>query len=160
MTVTYQNSEDERVEVRRNCGNTSTSNLPEKDVDEALSMADEETTERTGLLPTDPRLPLLRRKMKILLASAYLMIRFSNLVEVRASVLKEIDNLTEQMKVLEDTGVSDDESIIEGDEYIQMQNVNYWSNGQRRSSTQGRNITIWGRYPDYIIARTGELTST
>lgn len=161
--MSYVNPSDERTEVRMNCGNTGESNLAEADIDKALSMADEETTERTGLLPDDIRMPDLRRKMKVLIASAYLMIRFSNLVDVRASVLKEIDNLTEKMQVLEDTSAIDDETIMEegvDDEYVASTVSSFWTGGKRRSSsrvTDGSTVTGWAEYADIHETRTGEF---
>lgn len=158
MSITYLNPSDERAEVRLNCGNTGETNLHEADIDKSLSMANEETTERTGLLPSDTKHAGMRRKMKVLLASSYLMIRFSNLIEVRANILKEIDGMTEQMKTLEDTGADDDESLIEGDEddYAAMQQVNFWTKGTRRSVVaQGRLKSVYGYADDYIIARVG-----
>lgn len=152
MSVTYVNPEDERIEVRGNCGGTAESNLAEADIDKALSAADEETTERTGLLPGDARMVQMRRKMKVLLASAYLMIRFSNLIDVRANILKEIDGMTEQMKVLEDTGVGDDESIIEGTDVPEYRDEGIWVGGTR-FSRGGRGTS--GLADEYILTRLG-----
>src|SRR3954453_22825577 len=108
------NDQSEIDTVRQNCGGTGESNLADADIDDALSSANEEATERTGLLETDPRYPHLRKKMKILLATAYLLIRFDKMIPVRDSIVREIERLTTQMKTFESTD-EDEESIIDSD---------------------------------------------
>jgi hypothetical protein len=152
--MTTINPADEIAEVRANCGGAGEGNLPEIDIDSALSMADEETTERTGLLPNDPRLPQLRRKMKLLIATAYLMVRFADMKDVRFSIIRELELLTASMKVLESTD-EDDESIIDSDPgtTADQQQLNYWVRGKHRSilSTRGR----VGIADDFTTVRAG-----
>jgi hypothetical protein len=155
--MTTINPQDEIDEVRANCGGAGESNLPEADIDMALSMANEETTERTGLLPTDPRLPHLRRKMKLLIATAYLLTRFSDMDKVRDSITREVRDLTNTMKVLESTD-EDEESLIDSNpyDYEQVNQVNYWGGamgGTKKSINRHRN-PYSNVYPqDYEIIR-------
>lgn len=142
--MTVVNPQDEIDEVRSNCGGTSESNLPEADIDIALSEANEEATERTGLTEDDPHYPYLRRKMKLLIATAYLLIRFSNMVDTRASILKEIEDLTKQMTELESTDEFDESLFDSVDspspgsggittDSSDAQQINFWNNGTHRS---------------------------
>jgi hypothetical protein len=150
------NPQTEIDEVRLNCGSPGESNLSDADIDSALSGANEETTERTGLLESDVRYPSLRRKMKLLLATAYLLIRFSNMDKVRDSIIREVERLTTQMKTFESTD-EDEESIIDSDPFAtaDAQQINYWVNGQKRTTSGTRTI----RYgSDFWRVRTGELS--
>lgn len=128
------NPQDELDEVRLNCGSPGESNLSDADIDAALSSSNEETTERTGLLETDPRYPHLRRKMKLLLATSYLLIRFSDMDKIRDSIIREVERLTTQMKTFESTD-EDEESIIDSDELAtaDAQQVNFWTGGKKRT---------------------------
>lgn len=148
------NPQDEIDEVRLNCGSPGESNLADVDIDAALSASNEETTERTGLLETDPRYPSLRRKMKLLLATAYLLIRFSNMDKVRDSIIREVERLTTQMKTFESTD-EDEESIIDSDPYAtaDAQQINYWVGGKKR--TTGTTRTLYGDAAEYWRVRTG-----
>lgn len=148
------NPQDEIDEVRLNCGSPGESNLADADIDAALSASNEETTERTGLLETDPRYPSLRRKMKLLLATAYLLIRFSNMDKVRDSIIREVERLTTQMKTFESTD-EDEESIIDSDPYAtaDAQQINYWVGGKKR--TTGTTRTLYGDAAEYWRVRTG-----
>jgi hypothetical protein len=152
--MTTINPQDEIDEVRSNCGGTSEANLSDADIDSALSMANEETTERTGLLENDQRLPSLRRKMKLLIATAYLLIRFADMKDVRFSIIRELELLTAAMKVLESTD-TDDESLIISDPGVtaDQQQLNYWVRGKHRSilSTRGR----MGIADDFTTVRAG-----
>ena len=151
MTI---NPSDEIEEVRVNCGSPGESNLSDADIDAALSSSNEETTERTGLLETDPRYTHLRRKMKLLLATAYLLIRFANMDKIRDSIIREVERLTTQMKTFESTD-EDEESIIDSDPYAtaDAQQVNYWVGGKKR--TTGATRTIYGNATDYWYVRLG-----
>jgi len=135
------NDQSEIDTVRQNCGGTGESNLADADIDDALSSANEETVERTGLLETDPRYPHLRKKMKILLATAYLLIRFDKMIPVRDSIVREIERLTTQMKTFESTD-EDEESIIDSDPYAtaDAQQVNYWVGGKKRTTGSTRYV--------------------
>ena len=148
------NPQDEIDEVRLNCGSPGESNLSDADIDASLSGANEETTERTGLLETDPRYPHLRRKMKLLLATAYLLIRFSNMDKIRDSIIREVERLTTQMKTLESTD-EDEESIIDSDPYAtaDAQQINYWVGGKKR--TMGATRTVYGNADEYWTVRLG-----
>ena len=149
------NPQDEIDEVRLNCGSPGESNLSDLDIDNALSGANEEATERTGLLETDPRYPHLRRKMKLLLATSYLLIRFSDMDKMRDSIIREIERLTTQMKTFESTD-EDEESIIDSDPYAtaDAQQVNYWVSGQKR--TTGATRRVWNiNTNDYWYVRLG-----
>lgn len=128
------NPQDEIDEVRLNCGSPGESNLSDADIDAALASSNEETTERTGLLETDPRYPHLRRKMKLLLATSYLLIRFSDMDKIRDSIIREVERLTTQMKTFESTD-EDEESIIDSDELAtaDAQQVNFWTGGKKRT---------------------------
>jgi hypothetical protein len=153
--MTTINPADEILEVRTNCGGAGESNLPEADIDMALSMADEETTERTGLLPTDPRLPHLRRKMKIMIATGYLLIRFSDMDKIRDSIMREVERLTNTMKILESTD-EDEESLISSDpyDYEVANQVNYWGGmmgGTKKSINKYR--SLYANSADYKIIR-------
>lgn len=136
------NPQDEIDEVRLNCGSPGESNLSDADIDAALSSSNEETTERTGLLETDPRYPHLRRKMKLLLATSYLLIRFSDMDKIRDSIIREVERLTTQMKTFESTD-EDEESIIDSDELAtaDAQQVNFWTGGKKRTlGMTGRSV--------------------
>lgn len=148
------NPQDEIDEVRQNCGSPGESNLSDADIDLALSGANEETTERTGLLETDPRYPHLRRKMKLLLATAYLLIRFSDMDKIRDSIVREVERLTTNMKTFESTD-EDEESIIDSDPYAtaDAQQVNYWVGGQKRTTSRTR--SIYGNATEYWNVRLG-----
>jgi hypothetical protein len=148
------NPQDEIDAVRANCGSPGESNLSDADIDDALSGANEETTERTGLLETDPRYPHLRRKMKLLLATAYLLMRFDKMVQVRDSLVREIERLTTQMKTFESTD-EDEESIIDSDPYAtaDAQQVNYWVGGKKRTVAGTR--TLYGNASEYWTIRLG-----
>jgi len=148
------NPTDEIDEVRLNCGSPGESNLSDADIDIALSGANEEATERTGLLETDPRYPHLRRKMKMLLATSYLLIRFSGQDKMRDSINREIERLTTQMKTFESTD-EDEESIIDSDDLAtaDAQQVNYWINGTKRST--GKTRTLYGNADEYWLIRLG-----
>lgn len=148
------NPQDEIDEVRLNCGSPGESNLSDLDIDNALAGANEETTERTGLLETDPRYPHLRRKMKLLLATSYLLIRFSDMDKMRDSINREIERLTTQMKTFESTD-EDEESIIDSDPYAtaDAQQINYWVGGKKR--TMGTTRTIYGYADEYWSVRLG-----
>jgi hypothetical protein len=156
--MTTINPQDEIDEVRANCGGAGESNLPEADIDSALSMADEETTERTGMLPSDLRLPHLRRKMKLLIATAYLMVRFTDMKDVRFSIVRELELLTNAMKVLESTD-EDDESIIDSDPTVtaDAQQINYWTRGKKRSLITSR-FRAGYNADDYATIRQGWAT--
>lgn len=135
------NPQDEIDEVRLNCGSPGEANLSDTDIDIALSGANEEATERTGLLETDPRYPHLRRKMKMLLATSYLLIRFSGQDKMRDSLNREIERLTTQMKTFESTD-EDEESIIDSDftATADAQQVNYWVYGKKRTLGSTRRL--------------------
>lgn len=155
--MTTINPQDEIDEVRANCGGAGESNLPEIDIDSALSMADEETTERTGLLPSDARLPHLRRKMKLLIATAYLLTRFADMDKIRDSITREVRDLTNQMKILESTD-ADEESLIDSNPYdYELANqVNYWGGtvGSTKKSVNKHRNPYSNVYPqDYEIIR-------
>lgn len=148
------NPQDEIDEVRLNCGSPGEANLADADIDNALSGANEEATERTGLLETDPRYPHLRRKMKLLLATSYLLIRFSNMDKIRDSIVREVERLTTQMKTFESTD-EDEESIIDSDSLAtaDAQQVNYWVRGKKRTIAGTR--TIYGNPAEYWYVRLG-----
>jgi hypothetical protein len=148
------NPQDEIDEVRLNCGSPGESNLSDADIDAALSGANEETTERTGLLENDPRYPHLRRKMKLLLATAYLLIRFSNMDKIRDSIVREVERLTTQLKTFESTD-EDEESIIDSDPYAtaDAQQINYWVGGRKRTIAGTR--TLYGNAAEYWTVRLG-----
>lgn len=151
------NPQDEIDEVRLNCGSPGESNLSDLDIDNALSGANEEATERTGLIETDPRYPHLRRKMKLLLATSYLLIRFSNMDKMRDSIIREVERLTTQMKTFESTD-EDEESIIDSDPYAtaDAQQVNYWVGGKKRSIGATRYTRLGSA--EFWQIRTGELS--
>ena len=150
------NPQDEIDEVRLNCGSPGENNLSDADIDSALSSADDETTERTGLLPTDNRLPNMRRKMKLLLATSYLLIRFSGQDKNRDSIVREVERMTNNMKILETTD-TDDETLtdtIDDDEYSQGLQMNYWRDGTRRTlPIRFRGRTVYGNNTEFWITR-------
>lgn len=148
------NPQDEIDEVRLNCGSPGEANLADADIDNALSGANEEATERTGLLETDPRYPHLRRKMKLLLATSYLLIRFSNMDKIRDSIVREVERLTTQLKTFESTD-EDEESIIDSDPLAtaDAQQVNYWVRGKKRTTATTR--SLYGNAAEYWYVRLG-----
>lgn len=111
-----QNSSTDIDEVRYNLGKTASSNVSDAEIDKALIDADDQVLEDTGFNSvSDPAYPKpgLIRKLKILNATAYLLIRFADKVELRNSILGEI---TRNNKKITHPGVSDDdqETIITG----------------------------------------------
>jgi len=95
--------------------------------------------------------------MKLLIATAYLLTRFSDMDKVRDSITREVRDLTNTMKVLESTD-EDEESLIDSNpyDYEQVNQVNYWGGamgGTKKSINRHRN-PYSNVYPqDYEIIR-------
>jgi hypothetical protein len=136
------NPQDEINEVRANTGGIGVLNLGDAEIDTALSAADQETTERTGLDSNSTYKPYLRRKIKILVATAYLLIRFKNSKDVLRIINDEIRQ-TQTLLSQPDLSDTDDETIIDSndsiDGYVTLATqLNYWSGPRKRSVGTGR----------------------
>jgi len=113
------NSQTDLDEVRYNLGKTASSNVSDAEIDKALIDADDQVLEDTGFnTSSDPAYekPGLIHKLKILNATAYLLIRFADKVELRNSILGEITRNNKKITNPEPED-TDDETIITGVNY-------------------------------------------
>lgn len=106
-------------EVRNNLGKTSSSNLTDLEIDLGLTYAEDQVLEDTGFNTlSDPAYekPNLIEKLKVLNATAYLLIRFADKIDLRNSILKQIEGMNYKIThpMLSD---DEDDAIIEGIDY-------------------------------------------
>lgn len=114
-----ENPDEEINEVRANLGKTSSSNVSNTEIDLALTGANDQVLEDTGFnTESDPpyQKPELIKKLKILNATAYLLIRFADKVELRESILKEIARNNKNITDAE-IADTDEETIIDSVDY-------------------------------------------
>lgn len=152
-----ENSQELIDEVRANLGKTASSNVTDAEVDQALTDADDQVLEDTGFntesVPAYEK-PNLIKKLKVLNATAYLLIRFADKVELRNSILGEISRNNKKITHPE---ISDDEddTIITGSDYetfpLNQESGVYWSAVRQRAirrSTNGQDnlFATWGQY--------------
>lgn len=136
------NPTDEINEVRANTGGVGVLNLDDATIDAALTAANDETTERTGLDASTTYKPALRRKFKILVATAYLLLQFKGTKDLSNTINKELDILEKRL-ALPDLSDTDDETIIDTTDNnlnieLQTEQINYWVGGRRKSIGKAR----------------------
>lgn len=124
--------------VRYNLGKTASSNVTDEEIDKALSSAEDTVLEDTGFNTKPDKLyakPDLIIRLKVLNATADLLIGFSEKVDLRESILKEIARNNKKITNPE-VGDSEDETIIEGTDYatypMNQYGGGYWSGVKQR----------------------------
>lgn len=151
-----ENSTEEINKVRFNLGKTASSNVSDAEIDVALTAADGTVLEQTGFnTESDPAYekPEVIKRLKILNATADLLIGFADKVELRESILKEIRGIVKGITTPE-LSDDEDETIITGMDYstypLNQSGGSYWSGvKQREVRRTGRSDTTfvsWGQY--------------
>lgn len=133
------NLQAEIDEARFLAGSVASANLLDSNIDQALTESNDEVTERTGMDSTSTYLPNLRRKMKILVAVADLLIPFKNSSDIRDSILKEIENVETRLTNPHPND-PDSESLVDSAGYQSYPlNINgsYYSGVKRRFIPRG-----------------------
>ena len=152
------NSTEEINKVRFNLGKTASSNVSDAEIDSALTTAEDTVLEDTGFnTESDPAYekPDVIKRLKILNATADLLIGFAEKVELRESLLKEIRGIVKGITQPE-LSDDDDETIIDGIDYETYplnQTGKYWSGVKQREvrgtgGGDGSNdiFVSWGQY--------------
>lgn len=149
------NSAEEISKVRFNLGKTASSNVSDAEIDSALTTAEDTVLENTGYnTESDPAYekPEVIKRLKILNATADLLIGFADKVELRESILKEIRGIVKGVTTPE-LSDDEDETIIDGIDYetypLNQESGTYWSGVKQRairrsSSGQDNAYVTWG----------------
>lgn len=151
-----ENSTEEINKVRFNLGKTASSNVSDAEIDVALTAADGTVLEDTGFnTKSNPpyEKPEVIQRLKILNATADLLIGFADKVELRESILKEIRGIVKGITTPE-LSDDEDETIITGMDYstypLNQSGGSYWSAVKqrevRRSGSSDNTFVTWGQY--------------